>query len=350
MEDTSKMGCTSLPAFSFACLILIALTSASDFGYSPEDLLIEDRTVSLYESWLAKHNKAYTLADEKQQRYEIFRDNLRYIDKVNHRNLSFRLGLNKFSDLSDDEFRSRYLRNISTEPRGHAKKLRYEDVIDVPESIDWRTKGAVTAVRDQGECGSCWAFTVAGAVESANQIATGNLVSLSVQELIDCDKPQNNGCDGGTLEAGFQFIFNNGGIDTEADYPYQGRDGQCDAQKLSQKVVSINGYGSMPGVTVNDVLEAVANQPVAALIDASSRHFRHYHSGVLSGKCGKNINHGLLLVGYGSEWESPDYIIGKNSWGTQWGEDGYIRLDRTVGGNGQCGIYKDVVFPAIVSN
>lgn len=144
------MGCTSLPAFSFACLILIALTSARDFGYSPEDLLSEDRTVSLYESWLAKHNKVYTLAEEKQQRYEIFRDNLIYIDEVNQQNLSYWLGLTKFADMSHDEFKSKYLINI---PIGHDTKFRYENASDVPESIDWRTKGAVTAVKDQGECG-----------------------------------------------------------------------------------------------------------------------------------------------------------------------------------------------------
>jgi xylem cysteine proteinase len=165
------MGYTFLPAFSLVCLIFIALTSARDFGYSPEDLLSEDRTMSLYESWLVKHNKVYDLAEEKQQRFEIFGDNLRYIDEVNQQNLSYWLGLNAFADMSHDEFKSTYLGNIpniSTRYvefkstyhgnipnmlRGPNKAFRYEKVSDLPKSIDWRTKGAVTGVKNQGQCG-----------------------------------------------------------------------------------------------------------------------------------------------------------------------------------------------------
>jgi xylem cysteine proteinase len=340
------MGYTFLPAFSLVCLIFIALTSARDFGYSPEDLLSEDRTMSLYESWLVKHNKVYDLAEEKQQRFEIFGDNLRYIDEVNQQNLSYWLGLNAFADMSHDEFKSTslgYIPHISTQPTGTRKAFRYENVSDLPRSIDWRTKGAVTGVKNQGQCGSCWAFSVVGAVEGIHQIVTGNLVSLSEQELIDCDTV-NNGCDGGAIDDGYSFIISNKGIGSESDYPYQAQRTQCDTEQLKNTVVSIDGYQDVPASNGDALLQALANQLISVGIDASGRNFQLYKGGVLSGTCGTNINHGLVAVGFGSE-QGTDYIIVKNSWGIEWGEEGYIRFDSTIGGKGQCGINQMVAYP-----
>lgn len=341
------MAYTFLAAFFFAFLILIALTSARDFGYSPEDLLSEERGMSLYESWLAKHNKGYKLAEEKQQRFEIFRDNLRYIDEVNQQNLSYWLDLNKFADMSHDEFKSTYLGSIphiSTQPTGHGKSFRYENVSDLPQSIDWRTEGAVTDVKDQGQCGCCWAFSAVGAVEGINQIVTGNLVSLSEQQLVDCDKPANNGCNGGVMDYAYYFIISNGGIDSESDYPYQGEETQCDNEKMDNKVVSIDNYEDVPVNNEDALLKALANQPLSVGIDGSDRFFQHYAGGVMSGYCGTKMTHAIVAVGFGSD-EEKDYIIAKNSWSNQWGEDGYIRVERAIGEEGMCGINKMASYP-----
>nr|2PNS_A Chain A, Ervatamin-C, a papain-like plant cysteine protease [Tabernaemontana divaricata]2PNS_B Chain B, Ervatamin-C, a papain-like plant cysteine protease [Tabernaemontana divaricata]2PRE_A Chain A, Ervatamin-C [Tabernaemontana divaricata]2PRE_B Chain B, Ervatamin-C [Tabernaemontana divaricata] len=205
----------------------------------------------------------------------------------------------------------------------------------LPEQIDWRKKGAVTPVKNQGKCGSCWAFSTVSTVESINQIRTGNLISLSEQQLVDCNK-KNHGCKGGAFVYAYQYIIDNGGIDTEANYPYKAVQGPCRAAK---KVVRIDGYKGVPHCNENALKKAVASQPSVVAIDASSKQFQHYKSGIFSGPCGTKLNHGVVIVGY---WK--DYWIVRNSWGRYWGEQGYIRMKR-VGGCGLCGIARLPYYP-----
>ncbi|RQW15005.1 hypothetical protein EHS17_16055, partial [Rhodobacteraceae bacterium CH30] len=188
-----------------------------------------------------------------------------------------------------------------------------------PEFVDWREKGAVAVVKDQGSCGSCWAFSTTGAVEGINQIVTGDLISVSEQELVDCDTSYNQGCNGGLMDYAFEFIIKNGGIDTEEDYPYTGRDGRCDATRKNAKVVSIDGYEDVPLNDESALKKAVSNQPIAVAIEAGGREFQFYTSGIFTGSCGTELDHGVLAVGYGSEG-GKDYWIVKNSWGAEWGE------------------------------
>lgn len=215
----------------------------------------------------------------------------------------------------------------------------------VPDSIDWREKGAVVGVKDQSSCGSCWAFSAVAAVEGINQIATGNLISLSEQELVDCDTSVNEGCNGGLMDYAFEFIINNGGIDTEDDYPYKSRDGRCDSYRKNAHVVSIDGYEDVPVNDENALKKAVAKQPVSVAIEGSGRAFQLYESGIFSGSCGLDLDHGVTAVGYGSE-NGKDYWIVRNSWGTEWGESGYIRLARNIGlSSGKCGIAMEASYP-----
>ncbi|CAM6114199.1 unnamed protein product [Calypogeia fissa] len=316
-------------------------------GYSPDDLLDESRLESRFNEWAAKHGKFYSNnlegQSERGYRMRVFRDNLEYIDSHNRKESSFSLGLTKFADLTNDEFRERHLGvRIDWESRLRQRlekpsKFRYADV-EVPLSVDWREKSVVTPIKDQGSCGSCWAFSAIGSVEGINALKTGKLISLSEQELVDCDTSYNMGCSGGLMDYSFEFIIANGGIDSDKDYPYTGRDGRCDKEKMNNHVVTIDAYEDVPYNNEAALLKAVASQPVSVAIEAGGRDFQLYSSGVFNGQCSFYLDHGVTAVGYGTD-NGQDYWLIKNSWGGWWGESGYIRMARSTGKRyGTCGI------------
>lgn len=304
--------------------------------------------MAIYQEWLVKHGKAYNVLGEEKRRFEIFKDNLWFIDEHNSEERSYRVGLNRFADLTNEEYRAMYLGARSgNRTRLSKPSNRYAPRVgeSLPDSIDWREKGAVVGVKDQGSCGSCWAFSAIAAVEGVNKIVTGDLISLSEQELVDCDTSYNEGCNGGLMDYAFEFIINNGGIDTEEDYLYAGRDGRCDTYRRNAKVVSIDDYEDVPINDEKGLQKAVANQPVSVAIEASGRAFQFYESGIFTGRCGTALDHGVAAVGYGSE-NAQAYWIVKNSWGESWGESGYIRMERNIpAATGKCGIAMEASYP-----
>jgi len=341
----------------FALLALFAMAgsaSRADFSiisYDSKDLREDDAIMELYELWLAQHRKAYNGLDEKQKRFSVFKDNFLYIHQHNNQgNPSFKLGLNQFADLSHEEFKATYLgAKLDTKKRlskSPSPRYQYSEGENLPESVDWREKGAVAAVKNQGSCGSCWAFSTVAAVEGINQIVTGNLTSLSEQELVDCDTSYNQGCNGGLMDYAFQFIIDNGGLDSEDDYPYTANDGSCDAYRKNAHVVTIDSYEDVPENDEKSLKKAAAHQPISVAIEASGRAFQFYESGVFTSTCGTQLDHGVTLVGYGSE-SGKDYWIVKNSWGKSWGEKGFIRLQRNIEGasTGMCGIAMEASYP-----
>ncbi|RZC48483.1 hypothetical protein C5167_016907 [Papaver somniferum] len=347
---------SSMATMGFFVLFFFVSSLALDFSIIDTTSAVsstrtEKEMNDLYESWLIKHGKVYNALGEKERRFEIFKDNLKFIDEHNSQiGLSYKVGLNKFADLTNDEYRKMYLGTKIDSKRSlySPKSDRYSvrDGDDLPDSIDWRTKGAVAPVKDQGSCGSCWAFSTIAAVEGINKIVTDDLISLSEQELVDCDTSYNEGCNGGLMDYAFQFIINNGGIDSEEDYPYKARDGTCDSYRKNAKVVSIDGYEDVPVNDEKALQKAVANQPIAVAIEAGGRAFQLYSSGIFSGKCGTSLDHGVAAVGYGSE-DGKDYWIVKNSWGASWGEKGYIRMERNLADTttGKCGITMEASYP-----
>ncbi|CAL4910731.1 unnamed protein product [Urochloa decumbens] len=317
-------------------------------GYSPDDLGSHDRLIKLFEEWVAKYRKAYASFEEKLHRFEVFKENLKHIDEINREVSSYWLGLNEFADLTHDEFKSTYL-GLNHQPRSAAasSSFRYAGAGDgeVPKEVDWRKKGAVTEVKNQGQCGSCWAFSTVAAVEGINQIVTGNLTSLSEQELIDCSTDGNNGCNGGIMDYAFSYIAGSGGIHTEEAYPYLMEEGDCDQKAGDAQVVTISGYEDVPANDEQALVKALAHQPVSVAIEASGRHFQFYKGGVFDGPCGAELDHGVAAVGYGTS-KGQDYIIVKNSWGPHWGEKGFIRMKRGTGKpEGLCGINKMASYP-----
>ncbi|KAH7674406.1 Actinidain protein [Dioscorea alata] len=336
------------------CLAFTAFALATDMSIIAYDeahgvkgvLRSEAEIRNLYEGWLVKHGKAYNALGEKDQRYEIFKDNLRFIDEHNAGDHGFKLGLNRFADLTNEEFRAKFLGAKMT-GRKRVESDRYlGDVAgELPGSVDWRALGAVAPVKDQGGCGSCWAFSTVAAVEGINKIVTGDMIVLSEQELVDCDTAYNQGCNGGLMDYAFQFIIKNGGIDTEEDYPYNGKDGKCDPYRKNAKVVSITSYEDVPVNNEKALKTAVAHQPVSVAIEAGGREFQLYQSGVFTGRCGTELDHGVTAVGYGTD-KGKDYWIVKNSWGKDWGESGFVRMERNINATtGKCGIAMEASYP-----
>ncbi|WVZ87631.1 hypothetical protein U9M48_034238 [Paspalum notatum var. saurae] len=306
---------------------------------------------AMYELWLAEHGRAYNALGEHDRRFRVFRDNLRFVDEHNARagEHGYRLGMNQFADLTNDEFRAAYLGArlpARTGVRAAGERYRHDGREDLPESVDWRDKGAVAPVKNQGQCGSCWAFSAVSTVESINQLVTGEMVTLSEQELVECStNGGNSGCNGGLMDSAFEFIIKNGGIDTEDDYPYKAVDGKCDINRKNAKVVSIDGFEDVPENDEKSLQKAVAHQPVSVAIEAGGRAFQLYKSGVFSGSCTTNLDHGVVAVGYGTE-NGKDYWIVRNSWGAKWGEDGYIRMERNINDTtGKCGIAMMASYP-----
>ncbi|KAJ8638697.1 hypothetical protein MRB53_012964 [Persea americana] len=348
----ASLSC-NLPILSLSMFLIVFSVCARDFsivGYSQDDLTSQDKLIELFESWLSKHSKSYSSIEEKFHRFEIFKDNLKHIDHTNKLMTNYWLGLNEFADMSHEEFKDKYLglKPDLSKRRESSKcheNFRYRDDVNIPKTVDWRKKGAVTHVKNQGSCGSCWAFSTVAAVEGINKIVTGNLTSLSEQELIDCDKPFNNGCNGGLMDYAFSFIVSHGGLHTEQDYPYLMEDGTCKEKKGDLNVVTISGYEDVPENNEESLLKALAHQPLSIAIEASGRDFQFYSGGVFDGHCGTELDHGVAAVGYGTS-KGLDYIIVKNSWGPKWGEKGYIRMKRNIGkSEGICGIYKMASYP-----
>ncbi|KAL3514454.1 hypothetical protein ACH5RR_027171 [Cinchona calisaya] len=348
MATLSLLLLVSLLSFSSA--LDMSIVSYNNVNHEKTSWRTDEEVMALYEEWLVKHGKSYNgLLGEKDKRFEIFKDNLRYIDEQNSMgNRSYTLGLNRFADLTNEEYRTTYLGFRPDRKRrlGRTPSDRYLPKVgeSVPDSFDWREKGAVLPIKDQGSCGSCWAFSTIASVEGINQIKTGKLISLSEQELVDCDFID-QGCEGGLMDDGFEFIIKNGGIDTEQDYPYKGWDIRCDSLRKNAKVVKIDEYEDLYSGNETLLKTAVANQPVSVAIEGSGRDFQLYSKGIFTGKCGTSLDHGANVVGYGSE-NGKDYWIVRNSWGTEWGENGYIRMQRNVKApTGICGITSMASYP-----
>ncbi|XP_065856550.1 senescence-specific cysteine protease SAG39-like [Euphorbia lathyris] len=335
---------TQFPCITLSLIFLFgALASQAMAARTLQDVSMQ----TMHEQWMSLYGRVYKDSTEKEIRFNIFKLNVHLIESFNKDEAkSFKLAINQFADLTNQEFttsRNRFKGHMCSEQAG---PFRYENISAVPTSMDWRKKGAVTAIKDQGQCGSCWAFSTVAAVEGITQLTTGKLISLSEQELVDCDtKGEDQGCEGGLMDDGFKFIIGNQGITTETNYPYDAADGTCKTKKEANHAAKITGYEDVPANDEAALMKAVANQPIAVAIDASGSEFQFYSSGIFTGSCGTELDHGVTAVGYGSSG-GMNYWLVKNSWGSQWGEEGYIRMQKDIDANeGLCGIAMEASYP-----
>lgn len=300
----------------------------------------------------ARHNKVYETPSVDVLRKEIYMQNSHMIARHNIRHargeVSYRLKMNQFGDMLHHEFVAA-MNGLRRSNRTYVGSTFIEpDSLELPRSIDWREKGAVTPVKNQGHCGSCWSFSTTGALEGQMFRKTGKLVALSEQNLIDCSGHYgNDGCDGGFMDSAFQYIKQNRGIDSEESYPYEAVQGMC-RYSTSGRSGEDTGFIDIPAGDEVALTKALATVgPVSVGIDASHESFQFYHDGVYSPpECdSNNIDHGVLAVGYGTNENGLDYYIVKNSWGPTWGKDGYIMMARNA--NNKCGIASTASYPLV---
>jgi len=291
---------------------------------------------------VSTYNKAYT-ADAFFYRFGVFKRALDLIRDHNSRGLSWTMGVNQFTDMTSEEF-SAYVGQFPRAPEdSNAIPFVQDPNFVAPASVDWITAGAVTPVKDQGQCGSCWAFSTTGTAEGWNFLKTGKLLSFAEQQLVDCSKDVCYGCQGGWPYKALEYIQKSG-ICAEGDYPYTARDGTCkDSQSTpALKPGAITAYLNISNEAA--MLEALAKGPVSVLVEADRSAFQYYHAGILDdASCGTQIDHAITAVGYGTEGGKNYWNI-KNSWGTSWGAKGYIRFVRD---KNQCGISGGAIMPIL---
>jgi C1A family cysteine protease len=323
------MKLSSIILISSAAILSIGIFTA--MNNSSVDTTVPFEVKQAFASWKLEHGRLYSSPSEQNYRLQVFHQNFKEVQSVNSQNLSYKFALNKFSDMTQEEKETKFLgyRRMTHPTRPKTTKFKNLNQ-DPPASFNWQDKGAVTPVKDQKACGSCWAFSAVAAIEGTQFLHSGTLNRYSEQYLVDCDRARNAGCRGGEMWYAFDYVVANG-IPLESDYEYTARDGTC--RTVASDFATMDSWTMLDGKDSIELKVATMNYPMAIGICAT--HWFQYDSGVYSNQsCGTRLNHGVLLVGWGTSSDGDDYWLIKNSWGTSWGEDGYIRTlredDKTV--------------------
>merc|ERR1719367_214655 len=327
--------------------IIVALFCVAAFAKNPD--LDED-----WADFQQRYDKNYDLMDEAESRREIWESNLKFIESHNsaaaNGEFTHTVGMNEYGDWTTEEFVTFFNgysnTSISSQQRDFDRLDTVHDDDNVPAKVDWVNEGYVTEVKNQKQCGSCWAFSTTGSLEGQHFKKNKKLVSLSEQNLVDCDHVD-HGCMGGLMENAYGYIKENKGIDTESSYPYTAKTGKKCLFKAEDVGATLQSYKTLPRGDEMALRKAVATiGPVSVAIDAGHQSFHFYKEGVYyEPKCSPvHLDHGVLAVGYGTD-EDKDYWLVKNSWGTTWGMDGYIKMSRNKKNN--CGIATDASYPLV---
>jgi KDEL-tailed cysteine endopeptidase len=317
-------------------LALIAVSAFASFRNVQEQLMRD-----LFEQWKITYETNYFTSSENEFRFNVFAKNYLAIHEHMAQDDSVTLVLNQFADLTSEEFGALYTGTFPQEGEGEIYTFQ---VGDFPASVDWRTQGAVTPVKNQGTCGSCWAFSATGALEGLYFINNTKLVSFSEQNFVDC-VTADDGCDGGWPIDAMSYAAQNG-VESEDDYPYVGQTKSCSFDKTKAYQVN-SGYYNVTPKSLDQMKAAIVSQPVSVGVQANQVVFQFYGGGVIKTLCGDKIDHGVLVVGY-EVVKSTEAFIVKNSWGAAWGNSGFLYIATTEtanDGNGVCGILSMPAIP-----
>ncbi|XP_060702247.1 procathepsin L-like [Hemiscyllium ocellatum] len=332
-------------------MVLLILGTLQIVAVTASPLLVDPLLTEGWEKWKVLHQKQYTENEEGVRRM-VWEKNFRFIENHNLEyslgKHSFNLKMNHFGDMTLEEFNERMNGFRHFKPRNSSRPLaRIPELAEIPKNVDWRDEGYVTPVKNQGSCGSCWAFSSTGALEGQTFKKTGKLIPLSEQNLVDCSGPQGNqGCGGGWMENAFLYVHENNGIDSETGYPYTGQDDPCN-YKVKYKATNCTNYFFVKQGDEGALAQVVAKVgPVSVAIDATHSSFQFYHTGVYyEPSCEPFVmSHAVLVVGYGRKFGSKYWIV-KNSYGVEWGNEGYILMSRNRENN--CGIATHAVYPQV---
>lgn len=337
--------------FSILLTFIVGLNMVTSYSN------IEEKIIGRFKQWVSKFNIRVNDNFHFESLLQKWISNDLFIEIINSDNRTYVLGHNQFSGMDSQEFsnylgfipETRIIRNLRTS--FDLRKLK------VPDSVNWIDDGGVTGVKDQGQCGSCWAFSTTGALEGAYYVKTRKLTSFSEQQLVDCDTTRNggkdHGCNGGLMDNAFSWIEKNNGLCSEAEYPYVSGDTKtgatCATSCQNIENSAVHSFIDVHPSSDEYMMQALAKQPVSVAIEADQREFQLYKSGVFTGTCGTKLDHGVLVVGYGN-LDGEDYYLVKNSWSTSWGQNGYIMLGRGTSynsGNGQCGVLLQGSYPVL---
>jgi len=296
----------------------------------------EEIQKQLFSVWKNHHSKVYSSQEEENFRFSVFQDALKKIEDLNAKSHGAQYGLNKYTDWTPEEFSK--LRGYKPRPDAERKtEVLPKGPIAAPATYDWRTLDRVTPVKDQGQCGSCWAFSATENVESIyminKKIGSASMSPLSPQQVVDCDTTD-SGCNGGDTPTAYAYIMSAGGMETDADYPYTAADGTCAFDQSKVKVSITNWKYATQTQSESEMVDATVNWgPLSICVDASS--WQYYTSGIVMGAdCTNNLDHCVQIVGYDTSASTPFWIV-RNSWGADWGESGFIRLQY---GQDTCGV------------
>ena len=326
----------------FALAIISALTA----GYllyrnsSTKSLNVPTSDLrGVYNQWKVDYNVNVGAAED-DYRFKVFSNNCGKI--ANHNRLlgrSYNLGLNPFTHLTQEEFTATHL-GLNM-PKNKEKRPTVLPTDNLKTTVDWAAK--LNGPKDQGQCGSCWAFSAVGALEGLYSAQKGTLYDLAEQELVDCSSSFGNmGCNGGLMDSAFQYVISVGGLATQKDYPYTATDGNC--KSGLKRVAPITSFTDVPVNSADALKAAIAKQPVAVAIEADTFTFQGYTGGVINdASCGTNLDHGVVAVGYNDEDKVPYFKV-RNSWGKRWGEAGHVRIG-IKDGEGICGIQMSASYP-----
>jgi len=323
---------------------IAALAMGGIFLSQGEPRMLSNPIDAAWTNWKMQYGKSYGTSTEEAYRKTVFADNYNLVQESNaNPENTFTLKLNAFGDLTGPEFKSQYT-GFKKSGLRTPKRVEYTGVKGIDANVDWRQSGGVNAVKNQGQCGSCWAFSAVCSMEFADFQSGGTLNQLAEQELVDCDTTD-SGCNGGLMDYAFEYAESHG-IHTSQGYgSYQARRGSCKSSYATGHVFTPSSHRDVAQYSQDGLVGALKNRVVSVAVEADRSAWQFYNSGVLNSRsCGTQLDHGVAAVGVNTEASQPYYIV-RNSWGSGWGESGYIRLAANGDGAGICGVQSQPSYP-----